>query len=167
MTDYYIFRHGDTTQSSKRLIGIFRNSNSFDLPVLPKGIPALEKIGKYLKDVPTQKNFVSPFIRCIDSAKIVSRISGKKFIIDDRIRELENNGEKFTNFRSRVGDFITDLEKNNYSAISICTHGAVIAALKHLLTNGKFCFFQIIDYPDPGNLTIIKNGKIEKIYFNL
>jgi broad specificity phosphatase PhoE len=134
--------------------------------VLPKGIPTLERIGKYLKDIHTQKNFVSPFIRCLDSAKIIGRISGKKFIVDDRIRELENNGEKFTNFRSRVSDFVADIERKNYSAISICTHGAVIAALKHLLTKRKFYFFQVIDYPDPGNLTIIKNGKVETMNFN-
>lgn len=167
MTDYYIFRHGDTSESGKLLIRFFgHRGDSHPLPILPKGIPALEKIGQFLKNIPTDANFCSPYLRCMDSVKIISPITKKEYQVDERIRELEGNGEGFINFKKRVINFFNEIEKKNYSAVSICTHGAVISALKHLETNRKFFFFQVWDFPAPGNLIIIKNGNIEVLNFN-
>jgi broad specificity phosphatase PhoE len=166
MTDFFIFRHGDTRDSGSllaRIIGHMTDSHA--LPVLPKGVPALERIGNYLKDVPTDADFCSPYLRCTDSAKIVGTLAKKKYVPDERLREMEN-GETFSSLFNRVKDFLNEVDKKNYSAVSICTHGAVIAAIKHLKTNGKFFFFQVIDYPRPGNLIIIKNGKIGDVDFN-
>lgn len=167
MTDFYIFRHGDTERTNniffKFFVGI---KDSRSLNILPKAIPALIKIGKFLKDMPTEENYRSPYLRCDQSAQIVTKYSDKKFKVDDRIREFENNGEKFSDFYARVSSFLDDVQKMNYSAVSICTHGAVMAALKHLIVNGKFDHYQIFDYPAPGVLLIIKGGKIEKIDFS-
>lgn len=166
MTDYYIFRHGDTRDSGSlltRIIGHMRDSHG--LPILPKGIPALERIGGYLKNIPTDANFCSPYLRCMDSAKIVGTLAHKVYRPDERLKEMERV-ESFSSLLSRVKSFLSEIDKKNYSAVSICTHGAVIAALKHLKTRGRFFFFQIVDYPRPGNLIIIKNGKIEDIDFN-
>ncbi|MGA2910577.1 MAG: histidine phosphatase family protein [Candidatus Microgenomates bacterium] len=166
MTDYYIFRHGDTKDSGSLFVRIIGHlENTFTLPILSKGIPALEKIGNFLKDVPTDANFCSPYLRCVDSAKIVGTVAKKRFQSDERIAELED-GEPFSSFYTRVNNFLNEIDKKNYSAISICTHGAVIAAIKHLKTSGKFFFFQVLDYPKPGNLIIIKNKKIEDVDFN-
>jgi broad specificity phosphatase PhoE len=166
MTDFYVFRHGDTKDSGNLLTRIIGHmSDSHSLPILPKGIPALERIGSYLKNIPTDANFCSPYIRCMDSAKIAGTLAGKVYSPDERLREMERK-ESFSSLFNRIKDFLNDLDKKNYSAVSICSHGAVIAAIKHFKTNGKFFFFQVIDYPRPGNLIIIKNGKIEDIDFN-
>lgn len=166
MTDFFIFRHGDTKNSGNLMARIIGHmSDSHALPILPKGFPALERIGNFLKNVPTDANFCSPYLRCSDSAKIVGTIAKKKYITDERIREMEN-GEGFSSLFRRVKDFLDEMDQKNYSAVSICTHGAVIAAIKHLETNGKFFFFQVIDYPRPGNLVIIKDRKVENIDFN-
>jgi broad specificity phosphatase PhoE len=166
MTDYYVFRHGDTRDSGNLLTRIIGHmSDSHGLPILPKGIPALEKIGGYLKNIPTDANFCSPYLRCTDSAKIAGTIAKKIFVPDERLKEMEH-GESFSSLLTRVKDFLNEIDKKNYSAVSVCTHGAVIAAIKHLKTNGKFFFFQVIDYPRPGNLIIIKNGKVEDLDFN-
>ena len=167
MTDFYIFRHGDTKDSENLLNKIFgHQGDSRTLPILPEGVPALKKIGKFLKDIPTDANFCSPYLRCMDSARIVGTIAKKNYQPDKRIQELEKNGERFTSFKKRVIGFINEIEKKNCSAVSICTHGAVIAAIKHLKAEGSFFFFQALDYPAPGNLIIIKNGKVENINFN-
>jgi broad specificity phosphatase PhoE len=166
MTNFFIFRHGDTKDSGNLLTRIIGHmSDSHDLSILPKGIPALEKIGGYLKNIPTDANFCSPYLRCMDSAKIVGTLAKKKYIPDERLQEMEK-GETFSSLFNRVKDFLDNVNKKNYSAVSICAHGAIIAAIKHLKTSGKFFFFQVIDYPRPGNLIIIKNGKIEDIDFN-
>lgn len=167
MTEFYIFRHGDTKDSGSLLAKIFgHRGDSHIFPILSEGMPALEKIGRFLKNISTDADFCSPYLRCVDSAGIVGSVANKKYRPDERIRELEKNGEKFTGFKKRVSDFINEIEKRNYSAVSICTHGAVIAAIKHLKTNGKFFFFQVLDFPTPGNLVIIKNGKVKDIDFN-
>ena len=167
MTDFYIFRHGDTIDSGSLLTKIFGHKrDSHALPILPKGVPALEKIGEFLKSIPTDADFCSPYLRCMDSAKIVGDIAGKIYQSDERIQELEGNGEGFPSFKKRVVDFFNEIDKKNYSTVSICTHGAVIAAIKHLKTSGKFFFFQVLDFPNPGNLIIIKNRKTSTINFN-
>jgi broad specificity phosphatase PhoE len=167
MTDYYIFRHGDTIETGNFWLRIFgRNYDSHKITILPKAIPALKNIGKFLKSVSTNANFCSPYPRCLESAEIVSSISKKTFKVDERLRELESNGEKFEDFRERIKSFLDDIEEKKYSAVAICTHGAGIAAIKYLKTKGKFYFFQVVDYPPPGNLLIIKDGKASKINFN-
>jgi broad specificity phosphatase PhoE len=166
MTDFFIFRHGDTKDSGNLLAGLIGHMNdSHSLPILPKGIPALERIGKYLKDIPTDADFCSPYMRCTDSAKIAGTLAKKSYLPDKRIGEFEHD-ENFSSLLTRVKSFLSEIDKKNYSAVSICTHGAVIAAIKHLKTNGKFLFFQVLDYPMPGNLIIIKNGKVEDLNFN-
>ena len=169
MTDFYIFRHGETreTDGGGIFAGFFRlGGGQPSLPILTKGIPTLEKIGKFLKDIPIDASFTSPYLRCVESSKVVGSISGKRFIEDERIRELEGGIKKFGRFRERVFDFLSEIHKKNYSAISICTHGAVIAAIKHYETTGRFFFPQLLDFPNPGNLIIIKDSKVKKINFN-
>ena len=53
MTDLYIFRHGDTIESGSLLAKIFGyHGNTHTMPILPKGVPALKKIGNYLERCP-------------------------------------------------------------------------------------------------------------------
>jgi len=61
---------------------------------------------------------------------------------------------------------LDEIDKKNYSAVSICTHGAVMAAMKYLRLNGRFNLLQSLDYPTPGNLIVIKDGEIKTINFN-
>jgi broad specificity phosphatase PhoE len=168
MTDLYIFRHGNTVNSNNLFIkffGIWRK-DSHSLVTLPKALPALKRIGEYLKNIKTNADFTSPYIRCVDSARVVSEVTGKTYQEDERVRELEARGESFESLKSRVGNFLAEIADKNYSAVSICTHGAVIATIKHLATGRSFPHFKIFDYPNPGNLVTIKNGKIETINFN-
>ena len=165
MTTFYILRHGDTVNSKNVFDKLTLKKDTHSLPILPESFSALEKIGKYLKDVPTDANFCSPYLRCRESAQIVEKFSGNKFVTDPRIEELEGH-INFSDFQKRITSFLTEIKDKNYSAVSICTHGAVIAAIKHMETDGKFYFFQVFDYPEPGNLIIIKEGKIKQIDFN-
>ena len=167
MTDFYIFRHGDTVRTGSIVIKFFGYiRDSHHIKILPKAVPALERVGKFLKDIHTDINFRSPYLRCDESTKIVGTISGKKYLVDDRIRELEHNGESFSSFKGRVNSFLSEIQEKNYSAVSICTHGAVMAAIKHLTTTGSFHFYQVFDYPPPGQMIIIKNRKLSQINFN-
>lgn len=163
--DIYIFRHGDTANSINFWKKFFKQKNTFIMSILPESHNSLKKIGKYLKKIETDANFTSPFPRCKESAEIVSEISKKIFRIDPRISELEGNTD-FKKFRHDVKSFLDYLTKQKYSSVAICTHGAVIAAIKHFATSGNFHIYQVWDYPSPGNLVIIKNKKVRTVNFN-
>ncbi|QQG41745.1 MAG: histidine phosphatase family protein [Candidatus Woesebacteria bacterium] len=167
MTTFYIFRHGNTIDSDSLLTKFFGHKHdSHDLVILPKALPALKKIGAFLEKVDTDANFSSPYLRCRQSTQIVSHIANKKYTVDERLREYEKNGEKFSSLRKRVRSFLDYVAKKNYSSISICTHGGIIAAIKHLATGGNFYFFQLWDFPAPGNLIVMKDGEVKTINFN-
>lgn len=168
MTAYYIFRHGDTIDSSNIYARIFGHkfADSTSIDILPQAIPSLNKIGAFLKKIKTDANFTSPYPRCVNSANIVGKISNKTFNADTRLAEFEKKGEQFLELQNRVVSFINYVESKKYSSIAVCTHGAVIGALKHLLTRNTFSFFNVWDYPQPGNLIIIKGKQIEVINFN-
>lgn len=166
MTTYYIFRHGDTVNTGETNHLIKNGGGSKNLPILSKGKPVLKKIGLYLKNIPTDANFTSPYLRCKASSKIVGEISDKKFVSDERIIELRDSFKGALRFKKRVKEFLEEIETKGYSSVAICTHGAVIAAIKHLVTEGRFFYFQGIDYPSPGKLMIIKNKKVRILNFN-
>lgn len=167
MTDYYIFRHGDTIETDNPLIRFLgHRSDSRYIDIQPKATHALERIGNYLKAITMDVNFTSPYPRCINSALIVSKITNTVFKLDDRLTEIEKNGETISELETRVKSFLDEIDKKNYFSVVICTHGAVIAAIKHLVTSNNFFFFNIWDYPQPGHLIIIKEGKISQINFN-
>jgi len=165
---FYIFRHGDTQETNNIWIRIFgRNSNnSTNIDIEQRATPALQKIGLYLKNKDIEKAFTSPYPRCVNSAKIVNNNLKVNFKADDRIRELEKNGETLKQFENRIRLFLKDIESKKYRSVAICTHGAIIGAFKHLLTNDKFNFYNIWDFPQPGNLVVIKNKGVKTINFN-
>ena len=170
MTTFYVFRHGNTknTESKNLVVKLITKNGGgpINLPILPKGKYALRKIGEYLKDKNVDTLFTSPYLRCRQSAKVVSDVIDKKFIVDERIRELRSDTKGFLGFKKRVNDFLKEVDKKNYSSVAICTHGAVIAAIKYLVTKGKFYYFQGTDFPEPGKMLIIRDQKVRTLDFN-
>lgn len=163
--DIYLFRHGDTLQSKNLLFKFLGYpKNSRNVSILPEATPALKRIGAYLKYVKTDANFCSPYLRCRESVNIVSKECNFKYKTDERLSEYERT-EKYPSLLKRVESFLQEMEVK-HKTISICTHGAVIAAIKHLSTSGVFNSLQIFDYPKPGNLIVISNRSYKIIDFN-
>ena len=157
---FYIFRHGLTYHAKHYLP---YGEHIYDAEILEEAIPPLERMGDYLKNIPTDKNVTSPFLRCLQTVEIIQRVSGKEFEKEERLKE---DVEGFDVLEERVRSFVEEINKSDYTSIAICTHGAVIGTLKHLLVRGDVELSNIMDYPIPGVLTIIKDGKIEEIDFN-
>jgi broad specificity phosphatase PhoE len=160
MAKYYIFRHGETFYSKSR--SSYPEDN-FSVEILPEGILALERLAKYLKNISSDFNVSSEYKRCQQSIKIVSEISGLHFENDARLNEF--NRETFEDLVKRLQSFVKDIEEKNYSTVIICTHGAVIAGLKNILTGSEYEKCEMVDYPRTGVLTCIENNKIEEIDF--
>jgi len=160
MKTYYIFRHGQT-------FATVRNSG-YGLRRLSAGIvdsarPTIIKMADFLKTVPTDLNLTSPIPRCEQTAQIITLETGKKFTTDWRLTEMM---EPVAILRWRVNSLIKQIEKSEFETTLICTHGAVIAALVSLLTKHKFGANDLLDYPPPGILIKIQNGKVEEYDFN-
>lgn len=155
----YLVRHGLATLSKW---GYGRKKLTADL--LPQGEIAIERIAGYLKDIPNSYNISSDLPRCKHTAEIISRITGKSFCFDKRLTEYYH--ETFTDLKTRVFDLLEDLSTRPEKNVIICTHGSVIAAIKHLIIENKFVRTHYLDYPKTGELAIIQNKEYREIDFN-
>lgn len=161
MTTYYIFRHGQTKYSKYHLP--YPKDNRF-VEILPEGKEVIERLGKYLKKIKSQKNFSSEYYRCRQTTEIVGKFSDLKFNKDKRLNE--KSGESFNDFKTRVKDFVEEIEKKNYDSVVICTHGAVIAAMRKLLLGKGLRISNLPFYPKTGILMIVRGKEIEYVDFN-
>lgn len=157
---YYIFRHGET-YFSKRDIPYGDKVETAE--ILPEFIPTVEKLAEYLKDKIGTANYSSPFLRCRQTTEIVTRITGKEFITDQRIGEelLTHGRETYEEMVSRFSDFVSEMEINSDEVITICTHGWPISILTNLITKGEMKKEWLDNIIKPGELIIIKDGKVE------
>ncbi len=160
-TTYYIFRHGQTIETyTKTPYG----ENILTSDLIPQGKSAISRLGDYLKNREPQANFSSPLPRCKSTVKIIEKKLTNKFIFDNRLTEYYN--ETFYKLKKRVAAFLKEIEIQNYQSVSICTHGAIIAAVTHLVIDRYLSVAHLLKFPDPGILRIIKNGKVEEVNFN-
>lgn len=163
---FYILRHGQTFET-KTKTDYGKNIVSSD--IITEGIPTIEKIGQYLKNIPSDFNVSSEFLRCQDTVKIIESISHKQFIFDKRLDEYAQESEflkeSFLEFKTRVEDLLNEIKNKNYENIVICTHGGIISALKHLIVDNSLTENDLSDYPEPEVLTIIKNKEVQELSF--
>ncbi len=167
MTAFYIFRHGKTEFSGKdpwhdRSYG----EKTETAEILPEGIPALERLGKYLKDIPTEFNVSSPYVRCRETVAIVGEFAEKKFIFDPHLHDIDHRVESVQDTANRIETFYSELITHNYSSVAVCTHGYPIAMLKSLALTGKVNLLKITDYPTTGVLLSIEDGVVSYKDFN-
>jgi broad specificity phosphatase PhoE len=156
-------RHGETF-ATKRNSGY--GALVFIAPILKEGIPAIEAQAAFLNDIHTDYNVCSPVRRCKQTAKIVHDITGKRFHTDRKIREYFL--ETFGGFKNRIELFLTELDNSGIETVLIITHGAVIAALTHILARDSFHIAEMTDYPKPGVMRVIERGQqMKEIDFNL
>lgn len=159
--NYYLFRHGGT-QASKTNSDY--GSEIFSAHILPESIEPIKKIGEYLKDIHSDFNVSSEFLRCRETAQIVSDITGKQFSFDQRLNEFYQ--EEFNHLETRLRDFLKEINSRDYQTVLICSHGGVISGLKHLILEDNFEPRDLMDYPQTGILLVIKDKKLEQIDFN-
>ena len=78
-------RHGQAENNVNRiLVGRHIESHLTDY-----GRKQVEDTARYLQNVPIEKLYVSPVIRTLETAKIVSKILGINYKIDERLYEID------------------------------------------------------------------------------
>lgn len=155
---FYIMRHGETF-ATKRNTGY--GWKILTASILEEGKPIIHKQGIYLKEKQIDFCVASPVKRCRQTAAIVRSETGKDISLDRRLSEFFL--ESFGAFRKRVRSFIHEMDEKGFEEVLIITHGAVIAALVHLLAGDEFKISQITDYPKPGVMTIIERDKLAQL----
>ena len=154
----YIFRHGETNVTKNHL-GSY-GDEVFTAPILPEFIPSIEKMGEYLKNIPSEHNFSSEILRCKQTVEVVSRVTGKVFKFDPRINEVDPD-ESISDLALRISDFLKSLNKDQ--TIMICTHGAIIAGIVSLVIKNSFTDGDYLNFPQPGTIWRVTN-KIEEVF---
>lgn len=160
MKHWYIFRHGLATHSKNGY-----GDKILTAEVLPEGIPPVQRIGQYLTLMPYDYGARSEFLRCQQTAAIVTDITGRAFTADKRLNEQYQ--EPFEAVRDRVRAFVDEMNASAHTHIWVCTHGVVIAALKHLITRGDFARSDENDYIQPGEVLLIRDGEPEVVKFEV
>lgn len=155
----YLLRHGLATHSTTGY-----GDQLITASILPESIPVIKKTAEYLLDKQTDLNYSSEFLRCRQTVEIISMITGKQFLFDKRLNEY--NAESFEQFKIRLQSFLEDIKQKQVESLLICTHGAVIAGIKHLMINKKLNEENLLDFPIPGVLTVLNQGTIQEINFN-
>ena len=152
----YIIRHGMAVRPNEGY-----GSRVLTAELLPEGIPPIERLARYMALVPSDYQACSEVLRCRQTAVIVSNATGKAFVIDPRLREYHQ--ETFDDFAARTKDFADELQQSGYQNITLCTHGAVIAALKHYLIDDSFSKRDETDYTQTGQLLVIHDDKSTEV----
>ena len=158
---YYIFRHGETYFTKNKIE--YDPESRISAPILKEGIPAIKRLGEFLKDKLKNTNYTSPYPRCVKTSEIITKITGKKFTKDERLSDewMSEGKETFDEMVARFQNFLLDIKKNNPSVVAICTHGWPISILTNLITKREMKPEWLANYILPGELVIIKDGKVE------
>ena len=163
--NYYIFRHSETYFSKN---DAHYGSLNETAEIIPEGVAATERLAKYLATKNINAFYSSPFKRCVQTAEIVEKITGKKFLTDTRIgEEMINYGkETFDELVDRIKKFLDEIKTKKYQGIAICSHGWPIASLVAQITKGEVSQNDLKSYPACGILIEIENGVTTKKDFN-
>lgn len=159
---FYIFRHAETFSSK---YGISYGKDNLQSPILFGGKEAIIKLANYLKDIFSDFNVSSPYERCKETVEIISKITDKQFVFDKRIGEYMNIS--YEKLKKRLLDFLNEINKKGYKSVLICTHGAVVSLLVHLICDINLEeTVPLSEYKDTGDLVVIEDKTVKTIDFN-
>ena len=156
---FYLFRHALSTRSNQGYGDLILTAT-----ILPEETPPIERMGEYLKTLPDGYNISSDLLRCRQTAEIITKVTGRQFVFDPRLREMVD--ETFAAVRGRVENILAEFNSRPEEHIFVCTHGVVIAAIKRFLLNGDFVENDQNDYPLCGELVIIQGKNVNYLDFN-
>jgi len=162
---YYLFRHALATHESSY------GDRILTATILPEGRPSIERMAVFIKEqkeLASSINFVSPVVRCQETAAIISKVTGKKFVTDERLTEFRgiNHEETASDISLLCQSFLNEMENQQTQHVLVCTHGTAMAAFKHIFFNQPYSEEDIHDFPNNGVLWIFHNGSLKSHDFN-
>lgn len=158
---FMIFRHGKALPQGQNY-----GSSVLTAELLPEGRPPIERMAEAMarSKLHSDANFTSPVLRCRQTVEIIENKTHKIFVPDSRLDEFHD--ETIQGFIDRIWSFAEEIKTVPATSILICTHGACIAALRHIILHGKFSEAQIDDYTSTGQMLTIEKGREKITDFN-
>jgi len=138
LSEIYLIRHGEITQSSPR-----RFVGQSDLPLTDQGRKQMRQVAEYLGCKGVSRLLCSPLSRCVESAGIVGLALGLRPEIVPDLREIglgewegltvkevrerfpgdyETRGRDLGGFRPAGGESFTDLQRRAWAAFEAATN---------------------------------------------
>ncbi|ACU89646.1 histidine phosphatase family protein [Desulfomicrobium baculatum] len=135
MSEIYLIRHGEITQSSPR-----RFVGQSDLPLTDRGRKQMRSVAEYLAGRGLARLLCSPLSRCMESAGIVGMALGLEPEVVPNLREIglgvwegltveevrerfsgdyEARGRDLARFRPAGGESFADLERRAWAAFEV------------------------------------------------
>lgn len=155
----FLFRHGETMQS---LNALEYGAAEHTAEILPEAVPVVRKMAEFLTNQKINAWFVSEYLRCQQTAKIIAETTKVDFTTTPLLNEFVSG--QFEDLNNRAQRFV-DLILQNQFDVAVCTHGAVIAALSQLLMHEKFTSDKLFDYPPCGVLWEIEDKTVTAFDF--
>ncbi len=106
---------------------------------------------------------MSEIPKALQTAEIITEITGKEFVRDQRLNE--HHKETWQELVARVEGFLAEMNASKHENLFVGSHGAVIAVLTNHINKGRFKVRSQFEYPKPAGLFVIKGGVIEEINF--
>lgn len=157
---FYLFRHGETRFSKSDTP---YGAHEHTAEILPEAVGAIERIAHYLKDRQIDYAIRSEFLRCRQTAAIIESLTNLSFISEPQLNEFTET--QFDQFHKRMVKLATTLQEDHHQSFAICTHGAVIAALRRLLLGKTFHAHDLMYYPKTGQVLKVSEAKEEELSF--
>lgn len=149
--NFWLLRHGEGEHNLKQVLAAGKETSDNSYKLTSVGIAQATKAGKAFKKHKLDVIFASPYVRTMETAKIISEITGAPVVTDERLSEVDGGnfngrpigdyfrffkddaerfiktppgGENLTNIKRRTLAFLKDVnEKHSDKNILIVGHG--------------------------------------------
>src|SRR5690349_2104961 len=128
-------RHGQADNNVNRvLVGRYVESHLTEY-----GKQQVADTAKYLKNVPIEKVYVSPVIRTVETARIVCKVLGMNYEIDERLYEIDLGrlvGMQFEKIIQKYGNLFLRFYNEDDTMLAkygVESFASVKSRVKHLL----------------------------------
>ena len=138
---------------------MFYGPRHFSARIDTGSVDDIKKIGTWLQTKPLDLIMTSEYLRCRETAEIITEIINKEYTLDNRLNSIFF--ETPWQVKKRVVRFLEDRERSEQNHIAICTHGYIIAVLQSLLLNKKLTLIDTFKQIQPGVLLVLSRGKME------
>lgn len=184
----FLARHGEAEQNLLRICAFVPERKGKESKLTAKGTREAEAMAKELKKIGIDFIISSPFLRTLNTAKIISRATGAKIITDKRIGEINPGvmggrsldeywklfidpvqrfvkapagGETLRDVRKRVISFLVDVQKKyNGKRIAVVSHGDPLRVLEGTIEGISERLFHEIPVHEVGEFKKVEYGTL-------
>ncbi len=132
MLKLILIRHAESIANARGIT----QGQKIDEPLSEIGKTQAIKIAESLKGEKIETIISSDLKRALHTAKQISRVFGKRVIVDKRLRERDNDNEKNEEFVRRCKDFLEEMKQYSGTVI-VVAHGGTNRTILAISTGDR------------------------------